>query len=63
MAKTGERPILKGEVGGDEDIVLDCVLDISSARLLEQFKSRAGMSRLERLSSDRFMEAGLIRSW
>lgn len=63
MAKIGERPILKGEVGGEEDIVLDCILDISSARLLEQFKSRAGPSRLEWLSSDRFMEAGLIRSW
>lgn len=50
-------------MGGEENIVLDCILDISSARLLEQLKSRAGPSRLEWLSSDRFMEAGLIRSW
>lgn len=63
VAKIGEQPILQGAVGGEENIVLDCILDISSARLLERFKSRAGPSRLERLSSDRFMEAGLIRSW
>lgn len=63
MAKIGEQPILQGAGGGDENIVLDCILDTSSARLLEQFKSRAGLSRLEWLSSDRFVEAGLIRSW
>lgn len=50
-------------MGGDQNIVLDSVLDISSARLLEQFKSKAGLSRPEWLSNDRFMEAGLIRSW
>lgn len=63
MAKIGEQPILMGAVGGDWNIVLDSVLDISSARLLEQFKSRAGLSRPEWLSNDRFMEGGLIRSW
>lgn len=63
MAKTGEQPILRGAVGGDQNIVLDSVLDISSARLLEQFKSRAGLNRPEWLANDRFMEGGLIRSW
>lgn len=63
MAKIGEQPILQGAVGGDQNIVLDSVLDISSARLLEQFKSRAGPSRPERHSHDRFMEEGLIRLW
>lgn len=47
MAKIGEQPILEGAVGGDWNIVLDSVLDISSARLLEQFNSRAGLSRPE----------------
>lgn len=61
MAKIGEQPILKGAVGGDQNIVLDSVLDISSARLLEQF-NKAGLSRPEWLSNDRFMEGGLIRS-
>lgn len=63
MAKIGEQPILEGTVGGDGNIVLDSGLDTSSARLLEQFKSRAGLSRPEWLSNDRFMEGGLIRSW
>ena len=62
VAKIGEQPILRGAVGGDRNIVLDSVLDTSSARLLEQFKSRAGLSRPEWLANDRFMEGGLIRS-
>lgn len=62
VAKIGEQPILRGAVGGDQNIVLDSVLDISSARLLEQFKSRVGLSRPEWLANDRFMEGGLIRS-
>lgn len=62
VAKIGEQPILRGAVGGDQNIVLDSVLDTSSARLLEQFKSRAGLSRPEWLANDRFMEGGLIRS-
>lgn len=62
VAKIGEQPILEGAVGGDQNIMLDSVLDISSARLREQFKSRAELSRPEWLSNDRFMEGGLIRS-